>query len=127
MLRTRAGGLLSVELTRYHTVRQMNRLLCLNFHFSGCAGQVSCGLLLCFVADLDVIDDLDGARGLGHAGRRALMLHHLSGALPGSDAVLHVDLETILSDLGFCEFRLDGRLDLKIAAPSAGGGWRSSR
>ena len=49
----------------------------------------------------------------------------LCDAGSGGDAVLHMDLETILSNLGFREFHLDGRLDLQIAAASAGGGWSS--
>jgi len=67
------------------------------------------------LGNLDVVDYSQSAGGLGHARRRAFMLHNAGRARPGCYAFLHMHLKPILADLRFQKLRLNGGLDLRVA------------
>lgn len=55
-------------------------------------------------ADLDVIDDLRGARGSGHASRGTFMLNHIGAAFPSDYPMLHVEVKPSLPILDLASF-----------------------
>ncbi len=66
-------------------------------------------------ADLDVIDDLRGTGGPGHASSGAFMLNHICGAFPRDHSVLDMEMKTVFADFGFGQLRLNRRIDLRVS------------
>src|ERR1022692_1008955 len=79
------------------------------------AAQISSGIRLGLVGNLDVVHHLNGSGGLRHPCGCALVLHDAGGTSPSGDLPLHLHLETILTNFRFGEFRFDCGLNLGVA------------
>jgi hypothetical protein len=87
------------------------RFTALHLRSTTAAVEIVGGLVLGRIAHLYLVHHGFRPGGLRHASCRAFVLKHVSGAFPRRDAALDVDLEPVLSDLGFRQLRLNGRLD----------------